>query len=231
MLRLAVISAGYGGTTVLRAASLWVPPRSVVALLGANGAGKTTLLKVASGLLRPVQGRVYLDGSDLTGQPLHRWSNRGICLIPEGRGIFPNLSVRENILVQAAGGDREVAFDRAISAFPILGQRLGQVAGTLSGGQQQMLALARAYVTNPRYVLLDEVSVGLAPVVLDEIFDFLSRMASEGAALLVVEQYISRALALAGYVYVLNRGQMAFQGEPGELDSEKVMQEYMGGAA
>lgn len=231
MLELRDITAGYGGVDVLREVSLWVPPRSVVALLGPNGAGKTTLLRVASGLLKPGNGSLHLDGEDVTGKPPNALARRGVCHVPEGRGIFPNLSVRDNIAVHAGGGDVGVAVDKAVSAFPILGQKLGQLARSLSGGQQQMLALTRAYVTEPEYVLLDEVSMGLAPVVVDELFEFLGKLTASGCALLLVEQYISRALELADYAYLVNRGRIDFAGEPDELDSTRLMEHYMGANA
>lgn len=228
MLELSGITAGYGDTAVLREASLWVPPNSVVALLGANGAGKTTLLRVASGLLKPRSGQLILDGDDLTGRPAHVLAQHGLCHVPEGRGIFPNLTVRDNILVQVGGKRVGTAVDKAISAFPMLGEKLNQMAGALSGGQQQMLALAHAYVTDPSYVLLDEVSMGLAPVVVDEIFGFLHTLARDGCALLLVEQYVSRALDLADYVYLMTRGQISFAGEPGELDEAQLTEQYLG---
>src|SRR5258707_14854168 len=146
MLKLEGITAGYGATTVLRGVDLVVPDASVVALLGANGAGKTTLLRVASGLLKPSGGRIVLDEVDVTGQSPHELVARGICRVPEGRGIFPSLTVRDNLVLQAAKGDEKEALERAISAFPRLGERMSQVAGTMSGGEQQMLALARTYV-------------------------------------------------------------------------------------
>ncbi|MGP3950024.1 ABC transporter ATP-binding protein [Streptomyces sp. 7N604] len=228
MLELLDISAGYGDTRVLRDVSLWVPPRSVVALLGTNGAGKTTTLRVASGLLAPSSGRLRLDGHDLTGKPPHILARHGVCHVPEGRGVFPNLTVRDNILIQAAGGDLDEAIEKAVSAFPVLGEKLRLPAGSMSGGQQQMLAVARAYVTSPAYVLLDEVSMGLAPVVVDEIFEFLGKLAGSGCALLLVEQYVTRALELADYVYLMNRGRIDFAGEPGELDSARLMEQYLG---
>ncbi|MFF2509277.1 ABC transporter ATP-binding protein [Streptomyces sp. NPDC058067] len=228
MLQLDGISAGYGGARVLRDVSLWLPPKSVVALLGTNGAGKTTLLRVASGLLAPTSGRLSVDGEDLTGKRPHTLARSGVCHVPEGRGVFPTLTVKENILIQAAGGDVGEAVERAVSVFPVLGQKLGQLAGSLSGGQQQMLALAHAYVTEADYVLLDEVSMGLAPVVVDEIFEFLGRLADDGRALLLVEQYVSRALELADYVYLMNRGRIEFAGEPGELDSDRLVAQYLG---
>ncbi|WP_034269062.1 ABC transporter ATP-binding protein [Haloechinothrix halophila] len=229
MLELTGVSAGYGEAAVLRDVSLWVPPRSVVALLGANGAGKTTLLRVASGLLKPSAGWMSLDGADVTGRAPHVLANRGVCHVPEGRGIFPTLTVRDNLIIQAGDGDADDAVERAVSAFPILGEKLGQLAGSLSGGQQQMLSLSRAYVTDPAYVLLDEVSMGLAPVVVDEIFESLATLAAQGCALLLVEQYVTRALELADYVYLLARGRIEFAGEPGELDAERLMARYMGG--
>lgn len=189
MLELHEVTAGYGDATVLREVSLWVPPRSVVALLGANGAGKTTLLRVASGLLRPRSGQMYLDGVDVTGVAPHALARSGICHVPEGRGVFTNLTVRDNIVIQVGGRDVGDAIEKAVAAFPILGKKLRQLAGAMSGGQQQMLALARAYVTEPAYVLLDEVSMGLAPVVVDEIFEFLGKLAANGCALVLVEQY------------------------------------------
>jgi branched-chain amino acid transport system ATP-binding protein len=224
------VTAGYGTTTVLRDVSLVVPAGSVVALLGSNGAGKTTLLRAASGLI-PARGRITLDGKDLSGHSPHDFARAGICHVPEGRGIFRSLTVRDNILLQAGSGSVSDAIERAVSVFPILGQRLGQTAGTLSGGQQQMLALARAYVTTPKVVLLDEVSMGLAPVVVDEIFDFLGRLAAEGTSLLIVEQYVTRALKLSDYVFLLNRGQVGFAGEPGELDVDELFTRYMGRSA
>lgn len=231
MLELDNISAGYGGTRVLRDVSLWLPPESVVALLGTNGAGKTTLLRVASGLLAPTSGRLSVDGKDLTGKRPHTLARNGVCHVPEGRGVFPTLTVKENILIQAAGGDLDEAVERAVSAFPVLGHKLGQLAGSLSGGQQQMLALAHAYVTDADYVLLDEVSMGLAPVVVDEIFEFLGRLADDGRSLLLVEQYVARAIELADYVYLMNRGRIEFAGEPGELDGDRLVAQYLGAHA
>lgn len=221
------IVAGYGETTVLRGVSLTVPDSSVVALLGANGVGKTTLLRVASGLLRPSAGRMTLDGVDVTGQRPHQLAAAGVCHVPEGRGVFPSLTVRENLALQAGSGGR-ADLERALEAFPRLGERLSQTAGTLSGGEQQMLALARAYVANPKVMLLDEVSMGLAPKIVDEIFVFLDRIAHEGSSLLLVEQYVTRAMALADYVYLMNRGTIAYCAEPSELEDEDVFARYLG---
>jgi branched-chain amino acid transport system ATP-binding protein len=201
----------------------------VVALLGPNGAGKTTLLRVASGLLRPVSGRVLLDGQDVTHATPHALCAKGICHVPEGRGIFPSLSVRDNLVLLSKPGTEKQAAERAVSAFPRLGERLSQLAGTLSGGEQQMLALARTYIQNPRIVLLDEVSMGLAPTIVDEIFEFLRLLAAQGSSLLLVEQYVTRALEAADFVFLMNRGQIAFAGETGEVDVDALAAEYVGG--
>jgi branched-chain amino acid transport system ATP-binding protein len=221
------IQAGYGATTILRGINLVVPDRSVVALLGPNGAGKTTLLRVASGLLAPTRGQLVLDGSVVTGSTPHALCKRGVCHVPEGRGIFRSLTVRDNLILQSFAGQESESIEKAVSAFPRLGQRISQVAGTMSGGEQQMLALARAYIQNPKVVLLDEVSMGLAPKIVDEIFEFLARLAAEGASLLLVEQYVTRALAIADYVYLLNRGRVSFAGESGEVDAEAIADEYV----
>jgi branched-chain amino acid transport system ATP-binding protein len=228
MLRLTRASAGYGGTTILRDVDLTVPPQSVVALLGANGAGKSTLLRAASGVLGLTAGQRLLDGRDVTRHSPHALARLGVCHVPEGRGVFGRLTVRENILMQARHGEGPDALDRAVDAFPRLGERMGQLACTMSGGEQQMLALARTYVQQPRVVLLDEVSMGLAPKVVDEIFLFLQRLAGEGASLLLVEQYVTRALEIADYVYLLRRGAIAFAGEPTELDGEDLFTTYVG---
>jgi branched-chain amino acid transport system ATP-binding protein len=228
MLVLEGVTAGYGGTTVLRDVDLTVPDSSVVALLGPNGAGKTTLLRVASGLLAPWKGRLLIDGEDVTGRPPHELAGRGVCHVPEGRGVFPPLTVAQNLELFSPPGQERESRERAVEAFPILGDRLNQVAGTMSGGQQQMLALARSYVTNPHVVLLDEVSMGLAPIIVDEIFEFLERMAKQGTALLLVEQYATKALAIADYVYILGRGSVTFAGDAAELEGEDVFQRYLG---
>jgi branched-chain amino acid transport system ATP-binding protein len=227
MLELDGICAGYGPHQVLRDVSVSVPDGKVVALLGANGAGKTTLLRVASGLLRPGEGRMVLDDSDVTHASAVELSRRGVCHVPEGRGIFRSLTVRENLVLQTRDRDRG-DLERVIEAFPVLGARLRQVAGTMSGGEQQMLALSRAYLSNPRIVLLDEVSMGLAPSIVDAIFVFLEDLARRGAALLLVEQYVARALRLADLVYILNRGRVAFAGEPAELEDDDLFARYLG---
>ena len=226
MFSLQGVTAGYGDSVVLRDVTLSVPRGRVAALLGPNGAGKTTLLRVASGLLPLRSGTVTIDDGRLDGKPTHVFTRRGICHVPEGRGIFRSLSVRENLLAQSRGAPD--AIERAVDAFPRLGERLEQVAGTMSGGEQQMLALARAYTTSPDIVFLDEVSLGLAPKVVDEIFEFLRRLADKGCALLLVEQYVARALDLADFVYILDQGQIAFAGETAEVDQDALFRTYTG---
>ena len=229
MFELRGIDAGYGGTQVLRGIDLVVPERSIVALLGPNGAGKTTLLRVASGLLKPTRGDLLFDDRSVLGRTPHALCDLGICHVPEGRGIFPNLSVRDNLILQSRPGTEKESIERAVSAFPRLGERLTQTAGTMSGGEQQMLALARTYVQRPKLVLLDEVSMGLAPKIVDEIFEFLAVLAAEGSSLLLVEQYVTRALAVADYVYLLNRGRVSFAGETCEIDPDAIAAEYVSG--
>jgi branched-chain amino acid transport system ATP-binding protein len=221
------VSVSYGGVVALREATLTVPSGLVVALLGPNGAGKTTLLRAASGMVR-AQGRLRLDGADVTGESSEQLARRGICHVTEGRSVFPGLTVRENLRMFSLPGEEAESADRAVTAFPRLGERLSQVAGTLSGGEQQMLALARAYVRRAPLVLLDEVSMGLAPIVVDEIFAFLRRLAEDGSSLLLVEQYVGKALAIADKVYLLNRSRVVFAGEPGEVSGTDLFDQYLG---
>jgi branched-chain amino acid transport system ATP-binding protein len=231
MLELRRISASYDGHPVLRDVDLVVPAHSVVALLGPNGAGKTTLLRVASGLLRPDEGQILLDGLDVTGFAADRLAKSGVCHVPEGRGVFGALSVRDNLRLQGKPGADRHAIVAAAEAFPRLGERLGQLAGTLSGGEQQMLAIARTYVANARLALLDEVSIGLAPLIVDEIFASLHSLARAGTAMLVVEQYVAKALEFADYAYILNKGRIQFVGEPDEVGEEQILASYLGASA
>lgn len=231
MLELTRVVAGYGDATVLRKVSLIVPTGKVVALLGPNGAGKTTLLRVASGLLQPVSGEIRLDGRSMIGQPADAFASRGICHIPEGRGVFRSMSVRDNLVMQSQKGQEDTALGRAVDAFPRLGERLNQIAGTMSGGEQQMLAVARAYLANPTVVLLDEVSLGLAPRIVDEIFAFLVRLSELGASLLLVEQYVARALRIADFVFLLDQGEISFAGEASEVDQSAIFRSYVGASA
>ena len=229
MLELRGITAGYGTHTVLRDVNLTVPDHSVVALLGPNGAGKTTLLRVASGLLKPMSGQLLVDGEDATGWTPDRLARAGMCHVPEGRGIFRSLTVKDNLRLQSPPSRRQDPVPVAAGAFPKLGQRLAQRAGTMSGGEQQMLALAHAYVASSPLVLLDEVSMGLAPIVVDEIFEHLRGLAAAGAAMLLVEQFVQRALELADYVSVLKKGRIVFVGEPAQLGDSQLLNSYLGG--
>ena len=227
-LELRGVHAGYGSSTVLHGIDVTVPAGTVVALLGPNGAGKTTLLRVAAGLLPLRTGSVAVGGAEVTTQRPSRRARAGVCLIPEGRGVFPDLTVRENLVLQVPPWAKSKSAASALEVFPVLKQCLSRPAGSLSGGQQQMLALARAWLANPAVVLLDEVSMGLAPLVVDEIFMALRRLAATGTALLVVEQFVDRALEMADRVTLLQRGVVAFEGPAGELDRDAVLQGYLG---
>jgi branched-chain amino acid transport system ATP-binding protein len=222
------LSCGYDGTTILRDVTLTVPPSTITALLGPNGVGKTTLLRAVSGLLPATSGSIFLFDDDVTKVSPHRRAERGLCHVPEGRGIFRSLTVRENLVMQAKKGEEDEAIDRAESAFPILGQRLRQTAGTLSGGQQQMLAMASAYVRTPRLMLVDEASLGLAPLVVDEIFAFIQRIAADGAALLMVDQFVTRALEMSSVAYVMRRGQITYSGPSRDLLDSELFSHYLG---
>ena len=228
MLEIENVTAGYGDTVVLRDVTISVPDSKVVALLGPNGAGKTTTLRVASGLIKPMRGRIVLDGEDLTGRRAHIMTRKGLCHLPEGRGIFPSLSVRENVILQSPKGKETESIEKAVSSFPALANRLKQTAGSLSGGEQQMLALVRTYISNPKIVVVDEASLGLAPLIVDRIFETLRQIVKEGVSLLLVEQYVTRALEIADTVYLLNRGQIVFSGPADEVTGEDVFERYLG---
>jgi branched-chain amino acid transport system ATP-binding protein len=209
------LSAGYGKVRVLHDVTLAVPQGTVVSLVGANGAGKTTLLRTVAGLIAPSSGAIHADGADITRKSAYEVARRGVCHIPEGRGIFPTLSVQENLVVQAQAGDG--SYDTALEYFPVLRERLKQAAGTLSGGEQQMLALSRALVTRPRVLLLDEISMGLAPIIVTQLFETVAELAGRGTSILLVEQHLTHALRLSEIVYVLAKGRVVFCGEPIEL--------------
>jgi branched-chain amino acid transport system ATP-binding protein len=223
------VTSGYGHTTILRNVSIQVPTGSVTALLGPNGAGKTTLLKTISGLIKPNSGTIHLDGSDVTAMAPNQRAALGLCHIPEGRGIFRRLTVKQNLLLQSAKGEEEKAIALASEAFPILGKRINQLAGTLSGGEQQMLAIARTYVKEQRFILVDEASLGLAPLLVDSIFEFLHRLVEERkVSLLIVDQFVQRALAMASTAYILRHGEIAFSGSAEQLRNQDVFAEYLG---
>lgn len=228
MLEVRNLKAGYGDVTVLWDVSMSAPTGSVVALLGPNGAGKTTLLRTISGLLKPTSGEIVLDGHNVAGLSANQMSRRGACHIPEGRGIFPTLSVKENLSLFSPKGRAKETLEKAADSFPILGSRLDQIAGSLSGGEQQMLSLVRSYVSNPKVVLVDEASMGLAPVIVDTVFAFLEQVATEGVTLIIVEQYVNRALALASTVYLLNHGRIALTAKASEVTAEDIYERYLG---
>ncbi len=224
------VTAGYGTTTVLRGLSLQVPRGTVVALLGPNGAGKTTTLRTVAGTIRPTAGHIRLFGQDVTRQAPNRRARQHLCLIPEGRGVFKSLTVLENLRLQhvTGSGSLQEGIERALTAFPALKSRLGDHAGHLSGGQQQMVALARAYIAQPKVILLDEVSMGLAPLIVEEIFAALRELAATGVAMLIVEQYVTQALELADHVVLLNKGTVTYDGSPAGLDQDALLNNYLG---
>ena len=228
-LELVGVRASYGGIEVLHGVDLAVPAGAVVALLGANGAGKSTLVKVASGLLPPTAGAVRVAGTDVTGAPPHDLARIGLCTIPEGRGVFPNLTVRENLwMATQAGGTLAAIEEAAYARFPRLGERRTQLAGTLSGGEQQMLALSRALVTDPAVLLLDELSMGLAPILVQRLYETVAQVASEGISILVVEQFAQAVLGIADRAAIMVNGEITRVGSPAELQSE-LSSAYLGG--
>jgi branched-chain amino acid transport system ATP-binding protein len=229
VLELKDVRASYGRIEVLHGVDLVVPSRSVVALLGPNGAGKTTTLRVACGQHRPTQGCVHVAGKHVNGADPDALSRAGICTIPEGRGVFANLTVEENLQMMTYGG---VSFsqvrERAFERFPRLHERRQQIAGTLSGGEQQMLAMARALATEPALLLLDEISMGLAPLIVAELFEHVKRIASDGVAILLTEQYARTALEVSDYAAIMTQGKVRAIGEPADIAKE-LSGAYLGG--
>ncbi|MCU1451550.1 MAG: amino acid/amide transporter ATP-binding protein 2, family [Acidimicrobiales bacterium] len=237
LLEVDAVTSGYGKVEILHDLSISVPEGTVVALLGPNGAGKTTTLKVISGTLPVWQGCVNFDGRRLDGQSAYEIARGGVALVPEGRGIFPGLNVRENLEIGAraagdrdADGSRKERIERVLETFPRLRERLTQRAGTLSGGEQQMLALSRAFLCEPRLLLMDEISMGLAPRIVEQLFESVADLRAKGMTIVLVEQYLTYALRLADICYVLAKGRIEFVGEPSELrDSEALASSYLGG--
>lgn len=232
LLRVRGVEARYGRFVALSDVSLIVPEGAVVALLGPNGAGKSTLLRTVSGMMAPAQGDIVFDGRRIAGLSDHKIARMGLAHIPEGRGIFPSLSVRENLLMATYGTQNgEADLSRVFSLFPVLEQRRAQIAGTLSGGEQQMLSVARAVVTQPRLLMVDELSLGLAPKLVTQLFETVERIREQGISILLVEQYVRHALRLADIVVILHKGRVQFIGEPGELaHSERLVESYLGHA-
>ena len=225
------LHVNYGAIAALRGVSLTVPQGQIVALIGANGAGKTTLLKTVSGLLKPTQGQIRFCDQSIVGQPTHQLVGRGLVHVPEGRGIFPNLNVSENLDLGAYTRHDDIQPDRerALDLFPRLRERLNQSAGTLSGGEQQMLAIARALLARPKLLLLDEPSLGLAPLITQLIFRILREINATGTTILLVEQNARLALQTAHYAYVIETGELALHGPAQELaESDSVRKTYLG---
>ncbi|HEX9681677.1 MAG TPA: ABC transporter ATP-binding protein [Acidimicrobiales bacterium] len=218
------VCAGYGRVQVLNELRLTVPQGSVVALLGPNGVGKTTALRVISGTLPATRGEVRFEGHVISGRSTHEIARRGITLVPEGRGVFPNLSVADNLDVAVrvpgrGGRERRARLDDVLDRFSVLAQRRQQRAGTLSGGEQQMLAVARAFLSDARLLLLDEISMGLAPIIVANLFETIATLRDEGMTILVVEQFLSHALRLADVCYVMAKGRVLVAGDPAEIRS------------
>ncbi|MGH3737911.1 MAG: ABC transporter ATP-binding protein [Micromonosporaceae bacterium] len=231
ILELIGIRAAYGRIEVLRGVDIRVPRGAVVALLGANGAGKTTLLKVISGQLPPTEGDIHLAGVHVSGASPDELTRAGLCHVPEGRGVFPNLTVEENLrLASYAGVPVEKILAEAYQRFPRLSERRRQLAGTLSGGEQQMLSLARALASDPALLLLDELSMGLAPLIVESLYETVAEIAEAGVSILVVEQFAASALKVADYAAVMHGGRIIATGEPSELRAN-LTDVYLGGAA
>jgi len=233
MLTLENVSVNYGAIEALRGVSLRVEKGEVVTLIGANGAGKTTTLRTITGLLEPRDGRVTFEGEDISGKATHKLVARGISMSPEGRGVFANLSVRENLQMGAylQKNRSEIATDmkHVFEMFPRLKERENQKAGTLSGGEQQMLAMARALMSRPRLLLLDEPSLGLAPLVVHTIFEAIDEIRSKGTTILLVEQNAHAALKHSDRAYVMETGEITMEGPSKELANDpRIKEAYLG---
>ena len=238
MLTIDNLEAGYGKVQVLHGVSIQVPKGKIVTLIGSNGAGKTTTMRAISGMIKPVSGKISLAGQDITGMDSHQIAKRGLAHSPEGRRVFATLSVIDNIRLGAfvrytnarPKGDVESDLQKAMEMFPRLKERTNQLAGTLSGGEQQMLAMARAVMLNPDVFLLDEPSMGLAPILVEEVFNIISRLKAQGVTMLLVEQFAAAALKVADYGYVLENGRISVHGPADKLkDDPAVKAAYLGG--
>ena len=233
LLKVEALQVRYGPALALRDVSLTVGKGDVVAVLGSNGAGKSTLARTISGLVPAASGTITFDGQDITKWPAHRVRRSGIVYLPEGRGIFPALTVTENIQMASdllPRARRRPAIAEAMDLFPNLATRRSTKSGLLSGGEQQMLSLARGLVTQPTLIIADEMSLGLAPKMVDMVFDSLGRLKAAGVTMIIIEQFVHRALAFADQCVLLSRGEVAWHGAPGGADQE-ILARYLGESA
>jgi branched-chain amino acid transport system ATP-binding protein len=233
MLTIKELDLLYGDARALDGVSLDVPAGAVTAIIGANGAGKTSLIRTIAGILRPARGSIHFEGREITGLPSHTVCNLGIGQVAEGRQVFPTLSVRENLemgaVIPRARARAKSNLDRMLTLFPRLGERLRQAAGTLSGGEQQMLAIGRCLMGEPRLILFDEPSLGLAPAVVHDLFRIIARLREEGMTIVLVEQNVAASLQLAATAYVLEQGRIVLSGTGSDLLSNpKVQEAYLG---
>lgn len=234
LLELEELTIAYGGVVALDAVTVAVAAGETLAVLGANGAGKTTLLRAISGLVAPRGGSVRLDGRDITGERPDRIARRGVAHVADHRGLFPSLSVEENLRMGlygaglASGPDGQRAVTEVVELFPVLGERRRQLAGTMSGGQQQMLAIARALVQGPRLLLLDELSMGLAPAIVQDLFRVVADLGQRGVAVVLIEQFVDAALHVADHVAVLEQGRVVVEGPPSQLTADDLAAAYLG---
>ena len=221
LLELRGVTAAYGRIQVLHGVDLVVPRGQVVALLGPNGAGKTTTLLVATGQHPALGGCVHIAGRHVNGVKPEALARLGVCTIPEGRGIFRNLTVRENLLMASYRGQKPAAIvEAAVARFPRLGERIDQVAGTMSGGEQQMLAMARGLATDPALLIIDELSMGLAPLIVAELYEIVAGIAREGVSILVVEQFARTVLGVADHAVIMQHGRVVAAGAPADLEAD-----------
>jgi len=232
LLQVLDLHVNYGPIKALKGISFSVEEGSVTVLLGANGAGKTTTLKTISGLLKPVKGSILFEGRDISKLPAYRVARLGVVLCPEGRRVFSSLTVHENLLAGAYTRKESIKedLDMIFSIFPVLAERKKQLAGTLSGGEQQMLAIARALIAKPKLLMLDEPSLGLAPKLTREIFDTILEIRETGVTILLVEQNAFMAMNIADMIYVLETGKVTLSGKPEEIkDRWEIVEKYLGG--
>jgi branched-chain amino acid transport system ATP-binding protein len=226
------LRAGYGAIEILRGVDLTVGPGEIVALLGSNGAGKSTLNNNVSGLYRPFGGAIRFEGRDIAGAPSTRIVEAGLVQVPEGRRVFPNLSVRDNLELgsyRRGRAARQKNLDHAVAIFPRLKERWTQAAGTLSGGEQQMLAIGRGLMSEPKLLILDEPSLGLSPLLVEEMFTLIGRLNAGGLAILLVEQNVVQSLAIAHRAYVLEGGRVALSGKASDLaENPELRKSYLG---